>query len=160
LIIEYWHRQLTLIQNHSTTSPHVMQVTPPIPSPNIFNITSPEPESLPTHPWFIYILSKDIPQNPPNSLVHLPQEILPPTTVYPPQCMGICFMSSKPSEHGYDIPSTSSPLEENRTVIVTHVVSLDPLYSYIFHCDEDILEELNTPDFLWNSLHHRALFLA
>jgi hypothetical protein len=38
LIIEYRCRQITLIQNHSTTSPHVMQVTPPIPSPDIVNI--------------------------------------------------------------------------------------------------------------------------
>jgi hypothetical protein len=32
------------------------------------------------------------------------------------------------------------------------------LYSCHFHYDEDILEELNTPDYPWDALHHRALF--
>jgi hypothetical protein len=137
-----------------------MQVIPPIPSPDTVHITSPEPESLPTPPWFMDRLSEDIPPNPPNSLVHFPQEILPPTTVYNPQCLDIWFMSSEPSHHSCDTPSTSSPLEDNHTVTVTHVTSPDPLYSRIFHCDEDILEELTTPDFPWNALHHRALFLS
>jgi hypothetical protein len=30
----------------------------------------------------------------------------------------------------------------------------------MFHCDEDILEELNTHDFPWNSLRHQELFLS
>jgi hypothetical protein len=30
----------------------------------------------------------------------------------------------------------------------------------MFHYDEDILEELTTPNFPWNVLHHRALFLS
>jgi hypothetical protein len=45
-------------------------------------------------------------------------------------------------------------------VIVTNVTLLDPLYSRQFHCDEDILEELTTPDFPWDPLHHRVLFLS
>jgi hypothetical protein len=45
-------------------------------------------------------------------------------------------------------------------VTVTHVTSQDPLYSCIFHCDEDILEELTTPDFPRNVLHHRVFFLS
>jgi hypothetical protein len=102
---------------YSTTFDHLTK-GPPYPSLDTVNITSPEPESLPTPPWFIDRLSEDIPPNPPNSLVHFPQEILPPTTVYPPQCLDIWFMSSKPSQHGCDIPSTSSPLEDNHTVIV------------------------------------------
>jgi hypothetical protein len=69
-------------------------------------------------------------------------------------------MSSEPSHPVCDIPSTSSPLEDNHTLTITHVTSPDPLYSHIFHCDEDILEELTTPDFPWNALHHRALFLS
>jgi hypothetical protein len=105
-------------------------------------------------------LSEDFPPNPPNSLVHFPQEILPPTTVYNPQYLDIWFMTSTPSHHSCDTPSTSSPPEDNHTVTVTNVTSLDPLYSHIFHCDEDILEELTTPDFPWNVLHHRALFLS
>jgi hypothetical protein len=28
------------------------------------------------------------------------------------------------------------------------------------HCDEDILEELTTPDFPWDPLHHHVLFLS
>jgi hypothetical protein len=71
-------------------------------------------------------------------------------------------MSSEPSHPIHDIPSTSSPLENNNTypLTVPPVTSQDPLYSRIFHYDEDILEELTTPDFPWNSLHHRALFLS
>jgi hypothetical protein len=143
-IIEYRRHQITLIQNHSTTSPHVMQVIPPIPSPDTVLITSPKPESLPTPPWFMDRMSEDVPPNPPNSLVHFPNEILPPTIVYNPQYLDIWFMSSEPSHHHCDTPSTSSPLEDNHTVTVTHVTSLDPLYSHIYHYNEDILEELTT----------------
>jgi hypothetical protein len=160
LIVEY---RASSINPYSKSFDHLTSCdasTPPIPSPDTVNITSPEPESLPTPPWFMDRLSEDIPPNPPNSPVHFPQEILPPTTVYPPQCLDIWFMSSEPSQHGCDIPSMSSPLEDNHTVTVTHVTSTDPLYSRIFHCDEDILEELTTPDFPWNVLHHRALFLS
>ena len=69
-------------------------------------------------------------------------------------------MSSDPSKQSYDIPYTSSPLKDNHTMTVTHVTLMDPLYSHIFHYNEDILEELTTPDFPWNALHHRALFLS
>jgi hypothetical protein len=37
---------------------------------------------------------------------------------------------------------------------------MDPLSSHIFHCDKDISEELNTPDYPWNALHHRELFIS
>ena len=132
LIIEYKRRQVTLLQNHSTTSPHVTQVTTPFPSLDIVHITSLEPESLPTPPWFMDRMSEDFPPNPPNSPIHFPQQILPPTTIYNPQYIDIWFMPSEPSQHSCDIPSTSSPLEENHTVTVTHVTSTDPLYSHIF----------------------------
>jgi hypothetical protein len=69
-------------------------------------------------------------------------------------------MSREPSQHGCDIPSTSSPLEDNHTVTVTHVPSIDFMYSLIFHCDEDIPEEINAPDCSWNVLHHITLFLS
>jgi hypothetical protein len=98
-IIEYRRRQMALIQNPPTTSLPVMQVIPPIPSPDTVHITSPKPELLPTPPWFMDRLSEDFPPNPPNSSVHFPQEILPPTTVYNPQCLDIWFMSSTPSHH-------------------------------------------------------------
>jgi hypothetical protein len=45
-------------------------------------------------------------------------------------------------------------------VTVANITSQDPLYSSIFHCDEDILEELTTLYFPWNALHHRELFLS
>jgi len=58
LIIEYKCRQMELIQNPLTTSLSVLQVIPPIPSPDTIHITSPELESLPTPPWlWIYCLS-------------------------------------------------------------------------------------------------------
>jgi hypothetical protein len=69
-------------------------------------------------------------------------------------------MSSTSSHHSFDTPSTSSPPEDNHTVTVTNVTSPNPLYSCIFHCDEDILEKLTTPDYPWNTLHHRVLFLS
>jgi hypothetical protein len=69
-------------------------------------------------------------------------------------------MSSEPSQS----PSINSPTSlsegDNATVTVTEVTPLNPLYSCQFHCDEDILEELTTPDFPWDALHHRALFLS
>jgi hypothetical protein len=71
-------------------------------------------------------------------------------------------MSNGPSHPVHNIWSTSSPLEDNNTypLTVPPITSQDPLYSHIFHCDEDILEELTTSNFPWNALHHRALFLS
>jgi hypothetical protein len=69
-------------------------------------------------------------------------------------------MSSMPSHHHCDILPTSSTLEENNMVLVTNVTSPDPLYSCIVYCDEDILEELTTPDYPWRVLHHKELFLS
>jgi hypothetical protein len=151
---------MTLIQNPPTTSLPVMQVIPPIPSPYTDQNTSPKPESLPNTPWFMDILSKDFPPNPPNSPIHFPREILSPTIVYNPYYLDIWLMSNMSSHHSCDTCSTSSPSKYNHTVIVTNFTSPDPLYSLTFHCDEDILEELNTPDFPWNALHHREIFLS
>ena len=69
-------------------------------------------------------------------------------------------MSSDPSHPIQNIMSVSSPLEENHTLIVPLVISQDPMYSRIFHCNKYILEELTTPNFPWNALHDRALFLS
>jgi len=57
-------------------------------------------------------------------------------------------MSSEPSHLAHDIPSTLSSLEAHATSQVTVPLTIyqDPLYSRIFHFDEDILEEMNTPD--------------
>jgi hypothetical protein len=105
-------------------------------------------------------LEEDLPPNPPNSPVYLPTEILRPTTIFNPPYLDIWFMSSEPSQPPCITPPTPSPLEGNHIVTVTNITLLDPLYSRQFHCDEDILEELTTPDFPWDALHHRALFLS
>jgi hypothetical protein len=69
-------------------------------------------------------------------------------------------MESMPSHHSCNTPSMPPLLEDNHTVTINNVTSPDPLYSCIFHCDEDILEEITTLDFPWNVFHHRALFLS
>jgi hypothetical protein len=73
LMVAYQGRHSTSIQPNMITSPLVKH------SPYIFNVPSPKPESLPIPPRFTVRLSKDIPPNPPNSLVTFPLEILPPT---------------------------------------------------------------------------------
>jgi hypothetical protein len=65
-------------------------------------------------------------------------------------------MSSEPSLSPSDTPSVSSA-GGNHTI--TEITPHDPLYSRRFHCDEEILEELQCPDSPWDALHHRALFL-
>jgi hypothetical protein len=159
-IIEYMHRQMTLIQNPPITPLPVIPMITPTPSPYIVHIISPEPEALPTPPWSMYILYEYFPPNPPNSLVYFPMEILRPTTIFNPQYLDIWFTSSEPSQPNCTTPFTYFPHEEKHTVIVTNLPSPDPFYSCIFHCDEDILKELSTPIFPWNALHHKALFLS
>jgi hypothetical protein len=84
MTIEYRHRQMSLIQNPPNPSHPAIQVIPPNPSPDNVHITSLEPKALPTPLWFMDILFEDLPPNPPNSLVHFPQEILPPPMVHNP----------------------------------------------------------------------------
>jgi hypothetical protein len=72
MILEYRHRQMALIQNPTPTSQPVVPVTTPTPSPDVVHIFSPEPEALPTPPWFTDRLYEDFPPNPPNSPVHFP----------------------------------------------------------------------------------------
>jgi len=88
--------------------------------------------------------------------------LVPIWKIYPPQYWDIHFMSSGSSHLVQDIPSASSPLEDNNTypLTVQPVTSQDPLYSHIFHFDKDILEELTTLDFPWNVIHHWALFFS
>jgi hypothetical protein len=97
-ILEYRHRQMTLIQNPTPTSLPEVPVISPTPSPDVVHILSPEPETLPTPPWFMDSLYEDFPPNPPNSPVHFPTEILRPTTIFNPQYLDIWFMSSEPSQ--------------------------------------------------------------
>jgi hypothetical protein len=150
---------MTLIQN-PTTPPPTEPVSTPTPSLDMVHIFSLEPEALPTPPWFLDDLCEDLPPNPPNSPIHFPTEILCPTTIFNPQYLDIWFMSSEPLQPPCITLPTSSPPEENHTVTITNVVPLDPLYSRQFHWNEDILEELTIPDFPWDLLHHRALFLS
>jgi hypothetical protein len=93
---------------------------------DIFNITSPKPESLPIPPWLKDRISEDIPPNPPNSPINFPQEIFPPTKVYHPQCLNIWFMSSGKLCPVCDISSTSSPLEKNHTFTISPITSPIP----------------------------------
>jgi hypothetical protein len=74
--------------------------------------------------------------------------------------VNIWFVSNDPSHLVFNILSTYFPLEENYTLTIAHVTSPDPISSHIFHYDEYILEELTTPDFAWNALHHRVIFLS
>jgi hypothetical protein len=126
----------------------------------ILHVISPEPEELPIPPWFSDDLSNNLPPNPPNSPIHFPTEILHPTTTGTPQYLNIWFMSSEPSQsHCVIHPASSSP-QDNHTVIVIDITLYDPLYSHQFHCDEDILKDLNTPNYPWDALHHIALFFS
>jgi hypothetical protein len=160
MIIEYRRRQMALIQNATPPPVPAESVITPTPSPEVIHILSPEPEALPTPPWFLDDLYEDLPPNPPNSPVHFPMEILRPTTIFNPQYLDIWFMSSEPSQSPCITPPASSSPDDNHTVTVTDITLLDPLYSRQFHCDEDILEELTTPDCPWDALHHRSLFLS
>jgi hypothetical protein len=69
-------------------------------------------------------------------------------------------MSSEPSQSPSINPPTSLSEGDNATVIVTKITPHDPLYSRQFHCDEDIFKELTTPNYPWDALHHRTLFLS
>jgi hypothetical protein len=146
---------MTLIQTPAPPTESMINLTSSL---EILHIISPEPEALPIPPWFLDDLYEDLPPNPPNSPVHFPTEILHPTTTGTPQYLDIWFMSSEPSQSHCVIPPASSSPKDNHTVTVTDITLYDPLYSRQFHCDEDILEELNTPDYPWDALHHRALF--
>jgi hypothetical protein len=124
----------------------------------ILHIISPKPEALSMLPWFLDDLSEDSPPNPPNYPTNFPMEISRPTTTGTPQYFNIWFMSSEPSQSHCIIPPASSSLGNNHTMIVTDITLYDPLYSHQFYYDEDILKDLNTPDYPWDALHHRMLF--
>jgi hypothetical protein len=73
-----------------------------------------------------------------------------------PQYLNIWFMTSEPTPSPSDTPSVSSA---GGTHTITKNTPHDPLYSFRFQCDKEILEELQHPDSPWDVLHHRALFL-
>jgi hypothetical protein len=75
-------------------------------------------------------------------VIHYISSSIPEQMRYHPQYHDIWFMSNEPSHPVHDIPSTSSPLEDNKThpLTVPPATSQDPLYSRIFHCNEDVME--------------------
>jgi hypothetical protein len=66
MILEYRQRQLTLLQRPVET---IIDITSSLED---LHVISPEPEALPTPPWFLDDLSEDSPPNPPNSPAHSP----------------------------------------------------------------------------------------
>ena len=148
MILAYRQRQVAW--RHQPTEP-IIDITSP---PEDRHVISREPEALPTPPCFLNDISEELPRNPPNSPVH--EESPHPTTTGTPQYFNIWLMSSEPSPPSC-IPPLAPPTGGNHTSAkITHH---DPLYSHHFHNDEEILEELHSPDFPWDALHHRALFL-
>jgi hypothetical protein len=150
MILEYRQRQLAL---HHRPAEAIINITSPFED---LHVISPEPEALPTPPWFLDDISEDLPRNPPNSPAHPPTKTLHPTTTGTPQYLNIWFMSSESSPSPSDTPTVSSTGGNH---IITKITLHDPLYSHRFQCDEEILEELQCPDSPWDALHHRALFL-
>jgi hypothetical protein len=149
-IIEYRRRQLALLHQPAEA---IIGISSPFED---LHIISPEPEALPTPPWFLDDISEDLPHNPPNSPTHPPAETLHPTTTGTPQYLNIWFMTSEPTPSPSDTPSVSSA---GGTHTITKITPHDPLYSRRFQCDEEIMEEIQRPDSPWDVLHHRALFL-
>jgi hypothetical protein len=94
--------------------------------------------------------------------IHYISSSVPKRTRYHPQYRGIRSHVQRAITPIHYIPYTSSYPEDNNTypLTVPPNTSQYPLYSHIFHCDEDILEELTTLDLSWNSLHHHTLFLS
>lgn len=54
-------------------------------------------------------------------------------------CMSTNFVTTEPLPHG--LTQTHSPLDT------------------LFHLDEDILEAMTKPDYLWDAMHHHSFFL-
>jgi hypothetical protein len=149
MIIEYRQRQWAR-RHHPTEVIHLPA------SPVDPHVISLQTEALPTPPWFLDDISEDLPRNPPNSPAHSSTATRHPTTTGTTQSLNIWFMSSESSPSPSITPSVSSTGGKHTG---TEITRHDPLYSHCFQNDEEILEELNSPDFPWDALHHRALFL-
>jgi hypothetical protein len=149
MIIEYRQRQWAR-RHHPTEVIHLPA------SPADPHVISLQTEALPTPPWFLDDISEDLPRNPPNSPAHSSTATRHPTTTGTTQSLNIWFMSSESSPSPSITPFVSSIRGKHTGTEITHH---DPLYSRCFQNDEEILEELNSPDFPWDALHHRALFL-
>jgi hypothetical protein len=119
MILEYRQRQLALLHRPAEV---IIDITSSLED---LQVISPEPEALPTPPWFLDDVSEDLP---PNSHAHSPMDTLHPTTTGTPQYFNIWFMSSEPSPSPNHIPPVSSP-GGNHTTTITEITPHDPLYS-------------------------------
>jgi hypothetical protein len=149
MILAYRQHQLTL---HHQPVEAIIDISSPLED---LHVISPEPEALPTPPWFLEDVSEDLHRNPPNSPAHSPTETLHPTTMGNPQYFNIWFISSEPSPYPSITPSISSS-GGNHTI--TKITPHNPLYSHRFQCDEEILEEIQRLESPWDALHHCTLF--
>jgi hypothetical protein len=120
MILEYRERQLALLHRPAEA---IIDITSSLEN---LHVISPEPEALPTPPWFLDDISEDLTPNPPNSPAHSPTDTLHPTTMGTPQYFNIWFMSSEPSPSPRIAPSTS-PSRGNHTI--NKITPHDPLYS-------------------------------
>jgi hypothetical protein len=137
MILEYRQCQLTL---HHQPKEAIIDISSPLED---LHVISSKLEALPMPPWFLDDVSEDLPRNPPKSPAHSPTETLHPTTMGTPQYFNIWFMSSEPSSSPNISPSASS---SGGNYTITEITPHDPLYSYHFQCDEEILEELQCLD--------------
>ena len=78
MILEYRQRQLALLHQPAEV---LIDITLSLED---LHVISPEPEALPTPPWFLDDVSEDLPPNPPNSPAHSPMDTLHPTTMGTP----------------------------------------------------------------------------
>jgi hypothetical protein len=122
MIIEYRQQQWAM-RHHPA---EVIHLSSPPADPHVI---PPEPEALPTPPWFLDDISEDLPRNPPNSPAHSSTEIRHPTTTGTTQSLNIWFMSSEPSPSPSITPYVSSTGGNHTGTEITHH---DPLYSRCF----------------------------
>jgi hypothetical protein len=72
MILEYRQRQLALLHQPAEA---IIDITSSLED---LHVISPEPEALPTPPWFLNDISEDLPRNPPNSPDSFPYGHSPP----------------------------------------------------------------------------------
>ena len=78
MILAYSQRQLALLHQPAEA---IINITSSLED---LHVISPEPEALPTPPWFLDDVSEDLPRNPPNYPTHSPTDTIHPTTTGTP----------------------------------------------------------------------------
>jgi len=58
------------------------------------------------------------------------------------------------------LPSIDDPSIISMNLTSSTQLTPKSLYSFFFQSDEDILEDLSTPNFPWDSFHHQSFFLS